>query len=488
MVVAIAVLVAVPECALGQQTQANITRRLERQLQSAEQQYELRVNPALQLTERMLLEYGGRANFSFMAVDDTDQKTRILRQTTIQLYGDLNIDGAHRFFGRLQYQYRDFNSGDSFDGDGDGTEWPLGDRYWYRFDLSRAIEAYEGRRSDLDLTLQVGRQYVTWGSGLTLSNQLYALRGTVELDTFRLDGLAGTTPSSTVIDFDSSRPSFDGDTDRLFIGGSITYTGLEDHSPYVFVLSQEDQNNENFTVIFNPTPAIGDDFPTSFEYDSMYFGIGSTGKLAPRLLYSAEFVFETGRGLTDPTDRASPLGPAPQTKEDVEAWAGILNLSYLFRDAHLSRLDVGAVFASGDDDRFFDTSTTFGGNLTGSKDRAFNAFGYVPSGLAFGTSISNLMMFRAGASTFPLREQELFERLQVGAELYVFNKMNTDAPIDELTTDDRFLGIEAGCFAAWRIFSDVAVNVRYSVFFPGTAITADGDERHFFFTGITYAF
>ena len=479
LIAIVAVIAAQPAGALAQDS---LTRRLERQLQSAEQQYQLRINPALQLTERMMFQYGGRANFGFMAVDDTGQETRILRQTTVQLYGDLNIDGIHQLFGRLRYQYRDFNPGHSFDGSGDATTYPLGDRWWYQLNLHRAIEAHEGKRSEFDLSVKLGRQYIFWGSGLTFADQLYAVSGTFRLDPFRLEAFAGVTPESSVIDFDSSRPSFDGDTNRLFVGGRVTYTGLDNHDPYAFVLTQEDQNDENFAVIGAAPPIAA-----RFEYDSTYIGVGSTGKLMPRLLYTAEFVYEMGQGLSDPIDPAFPVA-RPQALEDVEAWAALLNLSYLFRDPHLSRVDFTSVFASGDDDRLLDTSNTFGGNLTGSKDRSFNAFGYVPSGQAFGAPLSNLMMFRVGASTFPLREQEMFKRLQVGIDVFIFNKMDRNAPLDEATNASRYLGFETDVYANWRILSDVALNLRYGVFFPGEGIRADKDERHFLFAGITYSF
>jgi hypothetical protein len=34
----------------------------------------------------------------------------------------------------------------------------------------------------------------------------------------------------------------------------------------------------------------------------------------------------------------------------------------------------------------------------------------------------------------------------------------------------------------------VALFFRYAVFFPGEAIQGDNDERHFFYSGVTYSF
>ena len=98
------------------------------------------------------------------------------------------------------------------------------------------------------------------------------------------------------------------------------------------------------------------------------------------------------------------------------------------------------------------------------------------------------MMFRAGASTYPLPNSEMFKRLQVGLDVFVFSKLDENAPIDEVTIDDMFLGMETDIFITWQITSDLFIAVRYGVFFPGDAIVANDDPRHFFFTGLTLAF
>ena len=82
----------------------------------------------------------------------------------------------------------------------------------------------------------------------------------------------------------------------------------------------------------------------------------------------------------------------------------------------------------------------------------------------------------------------MFGRLQVGGNLFLYNKLMADAPIDEPTSDDRYLGMGADVFMSWQISSDVAVSTHYGVFMPGKAIETDNDCRHFLFTGLTYAF
>ena len=66
--------------------------------------------------------------------------------------------------------------------------------------------------------------------------------------------------------------------------------------------------------------------------------------------------------------------------------------------------------------------------------------------------------------------------------------MDADAPTDEPSRSSRYLGWETDIFVAWRITSDIALNMRYGVFFPGDGITSTKTPRQFFFTGISYSF
>lgn len=463
-------------------------QQIERLLRNIEQNYVLPANRALTLGERAYIDYGALLNFTFMAVDDASQSTRLLRQYDVQGYGHLNIDGVHEFYGRLRWTYRDYNSGDSFDGRGDRDTYPLYDRAWYRFDLARAIATSEGRSVEGNLIFQGGRQFVDWASGLTLSEQLYAARVWVEMPGPALEAelLFGATPSSSVVDFDSSRTSYDVDTDRFFFGGMLTYTGLTNHKPYIYVLDQTDNNGEDFDVIsLGGLPPAN--YDTRFEYNSTYWGIGSTGNLlVPELSYVVEFVYETGDNLSTPFDGG--FVQQTQTRDSIEAWAAKAQFTYQFDPLSRTQVEFEALLASGDDDRFFDTSNTFGGNTRNTKDNAFNAFGYANTGLAFNAPLSNLAAFRLGGSTYPMPNHEWFKRCQVGVDLFMFNKLDPDAPLDETTNDRSYLGFESDLFVNWRLTSDFSIDVRYGVFFPGSAIAGDSDERHFFLTGVTWSF
>src|SRR5262249_43834976 len=122
-------------------------------------------------------------------------------------------------------------------------------------------------------------------------------------------------------------------------------------------------------------------------------------------------------------------------------------------------------------------------------DSAFNAFGFLNTGVAYAPVVSNLMALRAGISTFPLPSVRPFERLQIGTDLFLFGKARQDAPVTETAVSgDRYLGWEPDVFLNWQITSDVTLAVRYGIFFPGNGLVSDEKNRQFFFVGVTYAF
>jgi len=465
------------------QDDADTIRRLERQLRDLDQAYRLAIPQDQPISERLILDYGGSVRFGFLAVDNEYGTTRLLRQTDGILYLRAELDGAHRFFGRLRFLYNDFNSGDSFDGQGDELEEPIGDRYWYQFDLRGAKLSETGERPDYNVNIKAGRQFVHWGSGLSLSNVLYAGLLDVELADFGFMGLVGLTPSTGTIDFDGSRPGFDTDTDRAFFGGAVEYRGLPTHRPYFSFLAQRDHNDRDYGVF---RTGIGE-YPTRFAYDSEYYAVGSRGTLGPQFNYRIELIHERGEGLSSPFDRRSGAR-VEQTSEDIEAWAGVVGLTYLFRDDYDSRMDFEFIGGSGDDDRL-DPSDTFGGNATGTTDRAFNSLGYANTGLALAPEVSNLLALRVGFSTAPEFSPGWADWLRVGVNGFLFLKAEAEAPLNVQTDSSKFVGGEIDLFMDWRLFSDLSATVRYGVFLPGDAMPADRDDaRHFFYAGVTYAF
>lgn len=462
------------------------TQVLEQQLQEFDQVYRLRTAPGRTISEKLLLDYGVLARFGVYSIDDAFSHAHILRQTDIDMYLLAELGGAHRFFGLLRFLYNDWSNGEDFEGEGDGLENPIGDKYWYEFDLRGLITSETGARPDYNFNAKLGRQYVTWGSGLTLNNTLYAGLFDIEYAKFGFTALAGITPSTGTVDYDFTRPRFNNQAERAFFGGNLEYRGLANHVPYAFFLIQRDENDDDptsFQTLFG-------EFPTLFKYDSEYFGLGSRGSIGSRIRYRVEGVYETGHGLSNSFDPFTFL-PVEQTEENIDAWAGVAAATYLLGDQGDSRFDAAFLIGSGDSDRL-NSSGTFGGNRRGTRDHAFNTIGYVDTGLALAPDVTNLVQLKLGGSTAPFGNSDpLLRGLRLGAYGYLFGKTISDGPISVPTVrGESFLGGEIDLYLDWRFTSDFSMSVRYGIFLPNTdAFPDDQDKpRQFFYAGVTYAF
>ena len=472
-----AAIVACAGCALAfpALAQQDNQRQIERVLRSVEGggTFTTSVDTGLTVWERAQFDYGGSLSFSYLSLNQAGGNSVALLQPEATIYGRINLDGVHGFYARAQFTYRDFSDGDSFDERGDQWVQPFADRYWYEFDLRRAMDVYQQTTIDSNLNIRVGRQFVDWASGLALSEALYAVKPTIEFDRFnRLELVLGITPNHTP-DFDASRMNYDRKTSRVYYGGSYTHTFERGDDIYGYVLGMHDTNDEDRSRLGGLTGV-------DFERDSVYFGVGARGTLGDSWLYQLEGVYQYGDSASDPL-----LGV--QSIEDLRAWAGRVQLTYVFRDENESRFQAEFLIASGDPDRRSPTDTV-AGNFPGTEDNGFNSLGFAFTGVAFAPTLSNLISLRAGVATFPWRSSEDYQDLQVGVDLIASFKQNRMGAIDELTTDDRYLGTEFDIYANWRVTSDLALTARYGVFKPGDAIPEPDDLRHFVYVGVTLSF
>jgi len=450
--------------------------RFERKLEQIQRDTRLRVDQNVPAEQRTLFDYGGYLSLNYLSLDDQNGDNHGLRQYDLVGYAHLNLDGVHEFYGSVRGSYRDFNPGDPFnESEGSGWRGSL-DRAYYHFDLQRYYSAYKGEKIDYNVSFTGGRQLISWANGLTLSEVLDAGVVDVEYGPFTLEVLGGLTPRRTV-DFDASRPHFDDNTFRGFYGAMLS-TRVGQHKPFVYALFQQDYNHD-----YTSTLGV---ISTKFDYYSYYLGIGSTGSITDRLLYGVEAVYEGGSSLSNSFDEST-FFPIDQQKDQIQAWAADARLDYLPGDVRHTRFTFESILASGDSDRF-NSSTTFGGNRPGTKDNSFNGFGLLNTGLAFSPSVSNLMAFRVGASTFPFPDSAHFGRLQVGTDFFVFNKMRESGGIDEATLSGRYLGVEPDVYINWQLSSDVTLVLRYGAFFPNGDVIINDDTRQFFYGGLTFAF
>jgi len=430
--------------------------------------------------QRALLDYGAFANFTYFSIDDPTGKSHGLRQPQIFPWANFNFDGANQLYLRGFFGYDDWNSGESLDGDGDEFNCDL-DRGFYRFDYRSYQNVYHHTDPGFDLYAKGGRDLVYWANGLVLSQVLDGVFLGGGNDFFHVDLIAGVTPEKTV-DIDSSRPNFDDDTTRGFYGAMLS-TQLGRHRPFLYGLVQQDYNQDNV--------GVSNGITTVYDYNSWYIGAGVNGSLTDKLLYGVEVAYEGGSTLSNSFHPVPGVGLAQdvQTQDPIQALAADFRLDYLLRDKRQTRFTFETVIASGDSDRLTSSTNTFGGNARNTTDRAFNSFGLINTGLAFAPQVSNLLMFRIGAVTFPLPEVRPLRRFQVGVDLFFYNKLVSDAPIDEETTDSSYLGFEPDLYINWQITSDVTLAFRYGIFFPGSGIIDPHDDtRQFFSAGVTYAF
>lgn len=470
-------LLAVPAAA---QNASTAERRIQRAIREAERGTPLfEVDTSLQIYERSLFEVGGYTTFTYVNLDDPQDNNRTLWQPEVTIFGRAVIDGAHTFFVRADFQYQAFSEGDSWDGRGDGWDEPFLDRYWYEFDLNRAQASSGTPVSGVNFNIRAGRQFVDWGAGLALSEILIAARPRIvfqpaELGEFSLEGLAGVTPSDdSITDFDASRNGFNTDTSRGYFGGLVRYTTRADNQFWGYVLYMPDYNDGDKSRF----PIEPND--VNFEYEAFYVGLGAEGAFSPQLRYLGEFVYEFGNSQSDPLR-------GPQQEQDISAFAARGQLAWYFRDINRTSLFFETFFGSGDRDRQV-TTDTVGGNLAGTTDRAFNSLGFAYTGLAFAPAISNVVVARVGASTTPFPNSGIFSGIQVGIDLNISGKILADAPIEEPTNDDHYLGFEPDFTLNWQLTSDLSFVARYGIFFPGAAIEQK-DVRQFIYLGMSLSF
>lgn len=417
-------------------------------------------------SSRAAFDWGGWYGFNVFVFDDGVESSRSLRRHDLRLWGRLTLDGgAHEFYARGRVSLIDFNHGDSYDGNHDDIDGINLERGIYRLDVSKAMGRTRRSPDEFDFLFTAGRDLVYFGTGLALAAPLDHVSFRGVSDDFEFNLLAGKSVGSTQ-DFDLTRAITR--ERRNFLGAQLTYRRPERHEPFVYALWQRDQNDDVWWPPFQ-----------DYDYDSAYFGMGSTGELVTRLRYEVEGVYESGRSAN----------PNSMRRNDVSAWAGRAQLEYLFLGPKKARASIEYLFGSGDADRLGSPTNTLGGNANDLNDSGFIGFGYQDTGLVFAPRYSNLHMWRAGASFYPLPEHEHFSKLEVGTDWYLFHKQHHSAAVSDPTADvtSGFLGWEIDCFANWRMTHDFAWTARGGVFFPGRAFD-DQTTRTFLLIGMVWSF
>lgn len=423
----------------------------------------------LTIDQRTVFDFGGTYNFYLFLYDDGIESSRTLRRHDGRLWARVALDdGAHEGYVRARMSFLDFNAGDTFDGDEDDWEGPNLERGYYQFSLKKSLRAYAKKNVDYDLRVRVGRQYIEFGTGYALSLPLDAVTLIGEYAGIEVTGLLSNTIRS-MNDIDRSRPGSH-DTDRNISGFQVRYLGLRQHTPFFYAFWNNDRNNEKpFVPLQN------------YDYDSYYVGFGSTGEIINNnWRYSMEWVFEGGESYGHQRFLH---------RDDISAWGWDMMIEYLMPAPTKPRFLIEYMFASGDPDRLGSPTNAAGGNRKDHDDTSFIAFGFRDTSLALAPRLSNIHIWRAGASFRPFHEVEWLKDMEVGTDWFLFWKHHDKAAISDETalSPQGYIGWEMDYFVNWRITSDLIWTTRYGAFFPGEAFI-DQTCRYFFVTGVTWSF
>ena len=464
-----------------------LANNLQRQLNSEDAQYRQDYFKETPISERMILDAGGTFRYAYNMIQNSRSQSQYLTTPDMRLFLRAELDGGLRFFGRLRFLYNEWDTNGSRylapDAKERGWQNPIGEIYWGEFDLGGFTHASQTERTNFNLVVKGGRNYIIWGQGLVLSNYMYAIKTELTFGDLGVEGMFAQTAGQDTVDWDTSRPGFDTDTSRIYSGMKVDWKGFSNHKPYVFALWQTDQNGGQQSKY---------PIPTTFNYNSGYVGAGSVGSLGASLVYRGEFAYEFGSTLTDPIDTTNPpTFSQAQQKTDISAAAVIAGLTYLLRDESDTRLDISVLAGTGDKHRL-DSGTTFGGIAPKNVDHSFNSLGYINTGFALAPDPANLLCPSAGFSTNLLPSVSWARDLRLGMTGYLFTKMDNEAPINILTRPggSNLVGGEVDTTLDWRINSDINFNIRYGIFIPNSSVFYEeqGAIRQFFYVGMTYAF
>src|ERR1051325_8549521 len=247
--------------------QVNI-ERVDRTIEQIQRDLQTRMEANVPLGQRTLVDYGAYLTASYLSADDPQLENHGLRSYDLVAYGRINLDDRHEAYVRGRLYYQDFNPGDVTGSQSSGLHGKLEEGY-YRFNWqAKPVADAAGSRSRL--SVQAGRQFVPWGTGLVFEDYLDGVDFHFEAHGLELQILAGGTPPATIY-FARSRPDFDVETYRGFFGAMLSGQ-FGRHRPFIYFLDQRNFNPDD-------TLSIGL-IQTRFEYNSYYIGAGSTGAIS----------------------------------------------------------------------------------------------------------------------------------------------------------------------------------------------------------------
>lgn len=411
---------------------------------------------------RLGLDYGGWFNYRYSAYrnDDKDSSqedavkkahwmdTRIWFKATLKPPADAPYSNEHYFYLRikdLMLESLPKKTAGGWDHDGPHLEYA-----YFNIDAR-------------PFWFKVGRQYMSVGQGVAYGDvsdgaMLAYFAGKWDIKGF----ISHSLPHQNNVD--ESLPGYDKGSDRYFYGMEWVGRPARGHAVYSYAVSQKDFSG--------PRPQ---DPAHDYCYNSDYFGLGAFGNMVSEVSYDTEVIKENGKSFVYDT----------QEKKGVDAWAGVFKLNYKPRVYSHPAFNFTYAFGTGDSQRVSVTDTQ-GGNLSG-RDRNFLYFGYMPTGFALFPRLSNLKMYRIGASFRPLEKNKVFSPLTLGIGYYRFYKVKPEAGIYDPVATEPYadVGQEIDLTLGWRIFSDLGFSLQYGHFIPGKAYPVSAHDSQDYFSAST---
>ncbi|MBT7352423.1 MAG: hypothetical protein HN811_08165, partial [Phycisphaerae bacterium] len=132
LAIAAAILPGLDSTAFAQNRGTALLNRLEQQMLDNEIDRRLQNSRGQTFGEQLTLDYGASLRFGWAKLDNANYEPYGLRQYEANVYLQATAAGGHKAFGNLRFLYSQYYNSDN---DNNGLLDPLGNRYWYQFDL-----------------------------------------------------------------------------------------------------------------------------------------------------------------------------------------------------------------------------------------------------------------------------------------------------------------------------------------------------------------
>jgi hypothetical protein len=213
--------------------------------------------------------------------------------------------------------------------------------------------------------------------------------------------------------------------------------------------------------LIQPGPAAAPDYNNGGKIDTLYAGLGLSGRIFPKFFYEFFFYFEFGRTLSyDFTALLYQYVP-------LYSFLSGLRFDWYLSDAPKAKLSLDSFVASGDRD--------YENYLEGNTDSYSTQFIPITRptiGLVFAQQLTNIIVGRLEFSIMPFSDQpqSVWRNLQIAlAALAYFRAALTDVSDSRglnSGSSDYYLGSEADLVTSFRPLSDLGLEIAFGLFLP----------------------